>query len=568
MSLIPLPSTIKIENLLFNTLTAQSQFAYLVTSFFLLIFVIIISLIVYAIGFSHQWDMPHESLIMLDGAWRLYNGQIPHIDFPSSIGPVSLLITTLGMAVFKPSAEAIAYGPLLIFPVVILWAWYLTKSRLPAVPAILITLMIGCLLIATRPLHFWIFHNIFEIKHTSYAMLYNRFGWCFFCLMLIPICLPFQNKKTDVLGMISIGMCLTLLAFIKINYFSMALLVILLSFFIKKPSVKEWLFFSFGVFMIAAPLFVYLGFSFSAFMNDMQMLSKVNGVNIFFRLHTLMNRMMINFSELLIIFIVIFTLTSHEIRLNHKIWFTNIFVAFYLTIISLVICSTNAQIAGIPTFAIILFSLCEIYRRNYLIPSDTVNESSKLRYQFCMYLSGYLLAFLLVFDLGSIVYSYNWKLKNADTKYPDSGYFKSETLKNIILPPSIGSKYDTETMKNVIKNKPYSSVHSYVYIINDGIELLKSKVSDNSRIFSIYTLNPFPFALQLPSPKGNLIWWDPKSFNQKYHPDSLRITNDSDFIIEYKLRSQHLFDIFRQDIKQSFELIDDSVLWRLYKKKS
>src|ERR1035441_1426982 len=57
------------------------------------------------IGLSGITDYSHDAFGTLDGAWRVLNGQTPHADFYSPLGPLIYLVTAFGLLLSHRSAE-------------------------------------------------------------------------------------------------------------------------------------------------------------------------------------------------------------------------------------------------------------------------------------------------------------------------------------------------------------------------------------------------------------------------------------------------------------------------------
>jgi hypothetical protein len=55
---------------------------------------------------GRPWDVP----ALLDGGWRIVNGQVPYRDFFVHHGPLSFFITALGMKLATPCVGSIDYG--------------------------------------------------------------------------------------------------------------------------------------------------------------------------------------------------------------------------------------------------------------------------------------------------------------------------------------------------------------------------------------------------------------------------------------------------------------------------
>jgi hypothetical protein len=71
--------------------------------------------------------------ILLDGGWRVFQGHVPHVDFYTPLGPVTLLLVGFGMVLAGPSTQSIVAANAVMVVVVSLWAWALSRPRMSAV---------------------------------------------------------------------------------------------------------------------------------------------------------------------------------------------------------------------------------------------------------------------------------------------------------------------------------------------------------------------------------------------------------------------------------------------------
>nr|WP_305907132.1 hypothetical protein [Methylomarinum sp. Ch1-1]MDP4519858.1 hypothetical protein [Methylomarinum sp. Ch1-1] len=102
-------------------------------SYFLFFLALIISL-TFFVGTVPTHIFGHDIFFLLDNGWRVYNGQSPHVDFTSAWGPVTFLITALGMKISGGSIDAVGYGSALYGLIIGLWSYWLCGNRL--VPAV------------------------------------------------------------------------------------------------------------------------------------------------------------------------------------------------------------------------------------------------------------------------------------------------------------------------------------------------------------------------------------------------------------------------------------------------
>src|SRR5580658_2629081 len=57
---------------------------------------------------SHRWI--EDAFLLLDGGWRILNGQRPYVDFYSALGPVTYLLVAMGLRLSGLGPAGIDYG--------------------------------------------------------------------------------------------------------------------------------------------------------------------------------------------------------------------------------------------------------------------------------------------------------------------------------------------------------------------------------------------------------------------------------------------------------------------------
>ena len=82
----------------------------------------------------------NDALLLLDGAWRIVNGQIPHRDFYIALGPLQYMIAAGGIWLtgFTPK-RGCQLGLQSLGLLVGIWGWRISRVRMPRVPALLVT---------------------------------------------------------------------------------------------------------------------------------------------------------------------------------------------------------------------------------------------------------------------------------------------------------------------------------------------------------------------------------------------------------------------------------------------
>ena len=165
------------------------------------------------IGLSGIVVYSHDAFGTLDGAWRVLNGQTPHADFYTPLGPLIYLVTAFGLLLSHGGAEGAGYSQALCGGLLGLWTYLFSRGRLGHLPAILLCLMV--VLLSINP------SSVGEPPLRTSCMAYNRYGYALVTLLLVEGVAgrDAERRRAEFWGGVSTGAILALLLFLKISYF-------------------------------------------------------------------------------------------------------------------------------------------------------------------------------------------------------------------------------------------------------------------------------------------------------------------------------------------------------------
>lgn len=210
----------------------------------------------------------NDALMLLDDGWRVLNGQIPHRDFFSPLGPLEFWIVAGGMLLVRGGAQGIAIGIATFGFAIGLWGWFLARRPLPALFGLLVTTWLVLTAASPTPLGF-------DPRFLSCAMIYNRQGYALLGLILVEC--AFAEDKNRFWGGVSSGAALVLLIFLKLNFFGVGALMLL----ITVPLTRAGLTRIWSVLAGAGGAFLafllYPRFSIAAFASDMSFIIRARG---------------------------------------------------------------------------------------------------------------------------------------------------------------------------------------------------------------------------------------------------------------------------------------------------
>lgn len=154
-------------------------------------------------------DMGLDLFIQLDGAWRWAQGQRPHVDFFTPVGVLWYAVLGLGWKLFGGDPTLCVKSNLIVLPFAAVAAWVATRDRLPALPRVLLAVMLTTLVFSPRTLDSWL------ITGTA---TYNRWGWALSGIAITAVVLPPAGSRSRWPETLVVALSLPVLFFVKVTY--------------------------------------------------------------------------------------------------------------------------------------------------------------------------------------------------------------------------------------------------------------------------------------------------------------------------------------------------------------
>jgi len=130
-----------------------------------------------------------DTLLYTESGYRLVHGQLPGIDYSSSLGIFAFLPHAIAYRLTGDLFQAIPIASVMLAAVVFAIAVYFAITRLSNIVGIAVTLTTSLLVMAPMLIGYGFWEN--EGVHTTIAMSYNRLG---FVLILLIALLPIEPK--------------------------------------------------------------------------------------------------------------------------------------------------------------------------------------------------------------------------------------------------------------------------------------------------------------------------------------------------------------------------------------
>lgn len=539
-----------LPEIIIKIFTGDSSRSYRLLFLLLISIIASLTIILIGVGIPPITALPTDISILLESGWRIINGQIPHLDYYSPLGSFTSLPIALGMKIGSPSASSIAYGNVLLLVIFTPWAWLIARDRLSALNAFLFALFMALLLVAPRPLGS-------PMSEVSYAMLYNRQAFVFLSILLIEIFITPRtpersSAKSQFIGGLSSGILLALIFYCKVNYFAIAIFAILLHLILVRFN-KAWLIgFACGLLSVLITPVIVFDLNIFNYLADISLAAKSQDK--IQKLHNLKGIFINNFYWLYLIFMLIIINSFKQNNDSHELsdlWHQTRpqIISTFVALAGIFICGTNSQSTDIPLFFVAGLILLEHLRREFKLHNYSVNSFSGLKYFLTIAIVTLFCATILLQDLGSI-----------------TSAVLSNKLKFAAVSQS--QQLDSKTISDLLVIEKSSN---YPVMINDGLDLISPYKSKDSRILAMDFANPFSFALELPPPKGDALWWHYyHTFSEELFPEAEKVFRDVNLVIipkqseEGSSASKYMKEIYGDYLQKNFQEQDDSQFWTLW----
>lgn len=572
----------RFANLVAFLLTLRGNAAYRAGAALLVAWAALLAGLALTTGAAYHYDMPWDTVSMLDGAYRMTEGQAPHADYFSPIGVLPIWLIYLGMKWTGVNAAAIVCGGAFGFLLVTPPAWAIASRRLPAVPALVFSMFVGVLMIACRPLAFGTLPYTFEVSHISYAMWYNRVGWSLLTLLTLYWFLPpFAKARAgwarNAEGFAA-GLLCALVFLTKVNFLAAAVGVTFFGCWLNRPSPGQFVSYVAGFASVPAGLSLFTRWNAHAWLGDLAELARV--ADPAGRAAKLTVALYDNLWPFALLAAAVWLLRPLMARGGWDTWREGGLGKTALLCgagagIGLFVLMLNTQKAEIPLVAVACVVALETALRRW--NPDGSGNALRLRVIAGACIALGLLGPTLFNDGASVGYA--WARRNhMRFLTPECGIIDSPSLRSLILPPQPGEQVEWAWVINDLTARKHLSPlaaertavspFQFACLIQDGLKLLRPHVTPESRIFCLNHTNPFPLALRLPPPNGGCLWWDGVTFNRKRFPDPERVYRDVTLVMVPRnpVGSTLMRDVYLPSVKERFRKVAESALWELYER--
>jgi hypothetical protein len=478
----------------------------------------------------------HDTFFLIDNAYRVAQGQVPHRDFSSAWGPVMFLIDATGLVLsgMRPSGLGVAnalFGGL--FGV---WAFLIVRSRWSSPSACAVG--IYTMLLITAP--FSISNNPFDF---GYAMSYNRYGFALFGIVIMEcVALNDARVRRGFVGAISTGIAIALLAFLKISFALVAIpFVGVLTLAAGAGRIRRITHLSAGFGVMVLLVLCYLRFDLSDMLRDLAMAATARRQSLHPLIPIRRNDVMPN------LFIVLFTVglaynAAKASGRDRAVLVHGVILALLTIASGYLLLISNQQADTFPLNGYTAVALVGA--------GGPLMTGKPLRWPSFNFTPGFPRALLLGVCLLPLSLENGISLAGAaaEREWPRS----RDAI--VLAPPERGADFLFRQVTGPVRTETIGA--AYVTAVDDGLALLRRHSGSGDGVLTVDEFNPFNYLLDRPSPRGgfaaaanNYIFCDAA------HPTAERFLGDTNYVMVRK---------YNIDDADSMEHDDVAALMRIY----
>jgi len=510
---------------------------------FLAALLYLICLVVFEAGPINHWAV--DTFMLLDGGWRVFNGQMPYRDFYLILGPLEYLFTAAGMVLTGGSPQAIGVSNAAFGLTAGVWGWFLLRRRMPEVPALMVTAWL--VLTATCPTSLGSSSNVL-----SCAMIYNRHGYALLGLVLVEC--AYASGRSRFWGGVSSGAGLILLAFLKLNFFGAALLLLLATIPVKREEMpRAWGILA-GLGGTLAVFIVYLRSAIFPFIFDMRLIFQTRTGQLSLRALVAEIEGSAELVTLAILTIIAAILVSRgELWQRREV--RVILLGGIVIATGVLLRMTNCEERLYPLATLWAIILIGQLTASYAETNEKVAISAVI----LLSLSGILIEFSA--DARSIATLLRYQLPSVRSMGVSISGRGMERLKfyEELFDPNGSMKGDNGRF--------------YVSVVNDGLALLEQSSTPRESVLTLAYHNPFSYILRRKPALGGSTWLAVGDNVPKTHLlEASQVFGNADLIMvpHYPNCLQDsdatLREAYRPYLAQHFIFVANSRWWSLYRR--
>jgi hypothetical protein len=453
-------------------------------------------------GVVYSREMTWDLLFNLDGAWRLYTGQVLHVDFHHPMGALPFAITALGFEIVGIKPIAFVVGECMTAAAFGVLALVAVKDRLPTFPGFLF--VSTCILLALVPVTIGD-----DPSQLTFAMSYNRIGWISVSILCFLLFIEPRERHDPVwTDLITSFILMIGLLYLKITYFGVAVAAISLALLTSRHVRRYWPGWCGVLFAVVLIAFVPINDAYRA-----DIISAFASGRAHTHPFSLIRQFALDGVEqiwVLAQIIVLVYLASQRYAALADVVF-----GCFIWICGFVLLSQNAQATSIPLY-VVLALLLYVRLGNWL----RLATARPLMLISCLMTCVLLPLLPPLFSNGLTLALYNYKAKQSAR-----AFVVTETnLQGLEVPADDDNVFDEVAADRYMRDS-FSRIRAlprlfeltqqeYLKTILGLADWLRERDAASARVVIIDQVNPLPFVLGATAPRGGNLWagdlaWQP-----------------------------------------------------------
>src|ERR1035437_2120389 len=494
----------------------------------------------------------NDLVFFADNGWRVLWGQRPHVDCSSGFGPVTFLLSALGLKLAGGNLNGLGYANAFAGTVVGIWAYALLVRRVSGLLAVAGAAML-CLL-ALAPV------QIGEsFRLSTIAMSYNRLGYGLLALLIIEsFPLRQEGPARGVGGSVSTGAVCAILLFLKANYFLVGLVLAAVSLVWNGRLERRRLFgVAAGFAVVAMAFLAYLRFDVGAMLSGLRMAAgaRGGGGSPWFGIQVFAE----NFPGFVILAGLAAMAQLVEPPASERGWvarvlrFRPLLLAGMVYVAGVALLVTNCQLERLPMHELLALLLLDCILQ-------------------CSWLEARHAAVLCAMGIGLILGP-----QSADPLALLNGLrLKLHRPQKFAYPVTSGGYAGAVFMDDYQENRgTHHAFGSFLATyLTDGTDLLRRELKPGEKVATMDVYNPFPFALGSEPPRGGMACAGYKYlFSDRLHPSVDAFFGNADVVMfpkEHELADagwQGLVIYYIPEMERRFVQVAESAQWRMYRRR-
>jgi len=469
----------------------------------------ILGALVFKFGAPAMNGRPVDMPILLGGAWRIANGQVPHRDFYNYLGDLPFYMTFLGMKLSRPCVSAIDYGNVVLMVAVVLPAMAVLRRRTSASLAFLYGLFIALLVITPKPIG-----DAYD--YTDHAMMYNRYGEAFIALfgtiLLLPPKREFARSWAGWAEAVLAGIVMVALLGCKLNYFVVGLVFFGVACIIGRIRIG-WALLCIG----SAAAFLAMALALSKIpladlIKDYRTMSA--GQSLGSRIHGLViqGTKYILLLPMLLLFVWEGFMGEATPGGHRQPPWQHILTIVVVFGGATVLLASNCQMGEMPLLALAALCGAEIVQRQAKASDDT-------------------LFFTAARHLGAFVLVLFFLLPSILTDLKTIRYVTATAVKKNWDSPEAFQSTPLNDLRLVRDGTRSAEMHNYIEELDEGIQLLRRHPDPDMRLNAMLFSNPYQVALGWIPALGGTVSLDDTGVSKRSHPPLARLVGNATHIM-------------------------------------